>query len=509
MNITILGGGTAGWCAAAYLSIKRPQHKYTVIESSKLGTIGVGEAATGLFTGLLDQLGIDRWEAMHKIDALPKLAIKFQDWRRQPGSYMHPIDSSYSSTKEIDYMVYHSVATDTSLDLTSRLASLISMDATNITFDPEVGDLYQLGSMSWVLDPKKSADLLRDYCVKHGVHVRDTEVSEVIVKDGLVTGLITAEGIIESDIFIDCSGAAKLLAKSLGTEWVDYAQYLPANRGMPFLLENDTEERQPFITARALKHGWLWEAPTRHRIGRGYVYSDKFCTQEEAVAELEEIFQQKITVVKNLQFETGVLKHHFVGNVLVVGMGAGFLEPMQATSIHATLVQLNDWVQMCLGADQQSTISSVVRDQYNTRCSRLYNDMMEFVAIHYVTDRDDTPFWKYISTELPRPPKVKEMIELAKVRLIRNDDFDIYFGAAGAPLWIYSMAGLGLFDKELCLTTLKEFGYNLEHIHSEKEGRYIDLTSNRDKMMTQTELNTWFKKNQMVNPNHPNLQKLR
>lgn len=509
MNIIILGGGTAGWCAAAYLSAKRPQHSYTVIESSKIGTIGVGEAATGMLTGLLDQLGIDRWEAMHKTDALPKLAIKFENWRKEPGSYLHPIDSSYSSTNDIDYMVYHSVATGTSLDQTSRLSSLISIGATNVAFDTDQNELFQVGSLTLVVDPKKLADLLREHCLKHGVKIIDAEVTDIITDNGLVTSLVTEHVTIDGDLFIDCSGSARILSQKLDAEWIDYEQYLPVNRGMPFLLENDTDERQPYITSRALKHGWMWEAPTRHRIGRGYVYSDKFCTEQEAIAELEEVFGQKIKVVKNLKFETGVLKNHFVGNVLTVGMGAGFLEPLQATSIHATLVQLNDWVNLCLGANVESTIDPVVKDNYNARCSRLYKDMMEFVAIHYVTDRDDTPFWKFVSTELKRPPKVNEIVELAKVRLLRNDDFDIYLGAAGAPLWIYSMAGLGLFDPELCASTLKEYGYNFEHIDNEKQGRFYDILSHQDSMMSQTELNQWFKYNQLATYAHPNIQQIK
>ena len=81
MNITIVGGGTAGWSAAAFLIKHRPQHTYTIIESSKIKTIGVGEAATGMLTGLVDQLGMDRWEFMLRTDALPKLALDFQNWR--------------------------------------------------------------------------------------------------------------------------------------------------------------------------------------------------------------------------------------------------------------------------------------------------------------------------------------------------------------------------------------------------------------------------------------------
>jgi tryptophan halogenase len=498
MHIVIVGGGTAGWTAAAYLVNKRPNHKYTVIESSKIPTIGVGEAATGLLTGLVDQLGIDRWEFMHKTDALPKLVIKFENWRGHNEDYLHPIDSSYSSTNEIDYMVYHSIATNTSLSSSSRLATLVEMGFTNISYDYDYQSLYQVGSLSWVIDPAKTAEVLKKFCIKRGIEVVDCEVEGSVIENGKISCLKTTEGEIPGDLFVDCTGSARILADSLGAEWISYDEYLPVNKAIPFRIKNEPEQRNPWILSRALNNGWMWEAPTRNRVGRGYIFSDNFISSDQALEEIRSIYGDDAEPVKEISFNTGVLKQHFVGNVLTLGMGAGFLEPMQATSIHSTLLQLNDFVIMCMGQDIESTCNPLVAEVYNKKCQKIYRDMMEFVAIHYATDRSDTPFWKYVSNELKRPDKVTEMIELAKVRLIRLDDFDNYLGAPGAPLWIYSMAGLGLFDPAVCQRNLEEFGYVMELVREEKHGKFLDLVEIRQNLMSQTDLNLWFLNNPLI-----------
>lgn len=498
MHIVIVGGGTAGWTAASYLVNKRPNHRYTVIESSKIPTIGVGEAATGLLTGLVDQLGMDRWEFMHKSDALPKLAIKFDNWRGHNESYLHPIDSSYSAVGEIDYMVYHSIATDTSLSSSSRLSTLIEMGYTNISYDYDFQSLYQVGSLSWVIDPAKAAAVFRKFCVDRGVELVDCEVESSVIEGGKIDRLKTTAGEIQGDLFIDCTGSARILAESLGAEWTSYDEYLPVNRAIPFRIKDEPEQRNPWILSKALDNGWMWEAPTRNRVGRGYIFSDSFTTSDQAVQEIKKIYGDSAEPIKEIKFTTGVLKQHFVGNVLTLGMGAGFLEPMQATSIHSTLLQLNDFVIMCLSQDRDATCDPLVAEVYNRRCQKMYRDMMEFVAIHYATDRSDTAFWKYVANDLKRPDKISEMIELAKSRLIRLDDFDNYLGAPGAPLWIYSMAGLGLFDREVCQKQLEEFGYVMELIKEEKHGKLLDLINIRQNLMSQTDLNNWFKDHPLV-----------
>lgn len=502
MNITIVGGGTAAWTAAAFLICHRPQHSYTIIASSRVPTIGVGEAATGMLSGLIQQLGIDKWEFMQRTDALPKLAIDFQNWRGDNTNYLHPIDSSYSSHNLIDHMVYHAVAENLTLSDTSRNAHLAQLGLTNIAWNGT--DFEEMGSLTWVVDPNKLAALLQDYCIKERATVIDTVIDQVLTHNGMVTGLVTDLGVLTADVFIDCTGQASVLSSKLDIGWTDYQHYLPVNKAIPFRLESDSQERQSVVTCRAMKNGWMWAAHTRHRIGRGYVFSDQFASAEDVLQELQEHFQQKVYAIKTLDFKSGVCREFFKGNVLTLGMGAGFLEPMQATSIHASLVQINDWANLCLSGSVMDTLDPLVAATYNTRCQGLYQDMMEFVAIHYVTDRTDTDYWKFVHDQLQRPDKVKQIISLASKRLIRNDDFSQYLGSAGAPLWIYSMAGLGLFDQQVCRRVLKEYGHNFDHIQGHKQLLAEDISKHKDKIFTATDLNNFLKNMQEQQDHHPN-----
>jgi tryptophan halogenase len=267
------------------------------------------------------------------------------------------------------------------------------------------------------------ADLLREYCISENAVVIDTTVDEVVIENGFVTGLVTDLGTLTADLFIDCTGSARVLSSKLNSKWISYEKYLPVNKAIPFRLECDTADRESTVTCRAMNNGWMWAAHTRHRIGRGYVYSDRFASTEDILKELEEHFQQKVIPIKTIDFDTGVCESSFNANVLTLGLGAGFLEPMQATSIHASLVQISDWANLCLSGSVEATVDPIVAAVYNSRINNLYKDMMEFVAIHYATDRQGTKFWKFVKEELDRPDKVKEMISLAKKRLIRNDDF--------------------------------------------------------------------------------------
>jgi hypothetical protein len=85
MNIVIVGGGTAGWIAAYYISKSQPRkHNITVIESSKIGIIGAGEGSTGSMIDLLNgsffNHKVDILDFMKKTDATYKMGIRHQNW---------------------------------------------------------------------------------------------------------------------------------------------------------------------------------------------------------------------------------------------------------------------------------------------------------------------------------------------------------------------------------------------------------------------------------------------
>jgi tryptophan halogenase len=89
-NIVIVGGGSAGWMAAASLSNALTQGcQITLVESDEIGTVGVGEATIPPIKTLNRTMGLDEAEFMRRTQGTFKLGIQFIDWAKQGHSYFH------------------------------------------------------------------------------------------------------------------------------------------------------------------------------------------------------------------------------------------------------------------------------------------------------------------------------------------------------------------------------------------------------------------------------------
>ena len=81
-NVVIAGGGTAGWIAAALLNkVLGKVINITLIESSSIGTIGVGEATIPPIIQLNNALGINEQDFINATNASIKLGIEFENWK--------------------------------------------------------------------------------------------------------------------------------------------------------------------------------------------------------------------------------------------------------------------------------------------------------------------------------------------------------------------------------------------------------------------------------------------
>ena len=477
MKIVIVGGGTAGWMAACYVA--RFNHSgdntndITVIESSKIPIIGAGEGSTGTFTQIVNnhfrQWGMNEIEFLNKTKSTLKLGIRFKDWNGVGTEFLSPVQPSETNLHSIDthLLVSHilgdySNASPSGYLMNKNLSSYISKDGKNIFGHAYHFDAHAVGKY-W-----------KEYALKNGVKVVDTEVVSLNknLQSGELDSIQTTNGTIEGNMWIDCSGFARVLINPMGGGWKSYSEYLPTNNAMPFVQQFEPNEVPRLeTTSQALPNGWMWKIPTQERYGCGYVYSDMFTTQEKALAELRKSLGRDVEPIRNIKFDCGRLENIWVKNVVAVGLAAGFVEPLEATSIHATIVQLDylSTITLNFATTKENVKFETNINQHNTFLGKLFDDIKDLIQLHYMSDREDTEFWKYCKYDLKRTDKVKHILEVAKHRSPSMLDFDFYHGAGNWGVWCWTMMGMGHITKEVSQHTLDGYRHTKESIKNQFE----------------------------------------
>jgi tryptophan halogenase len=276
--------------------------------------------------------------------------------------------------------------------------------------------------------------------------------------------------VIDGDLFIDCSGFSQVLIKKLNPEWDDYSNFLPVNTAIPFNVLADTREKKLYTTAKAMTSGWLWEIPTRNHINQGYIFCDRFINEEQAIAEIKKNYNSDIEYIKTIKFKAGKLKKSWIKNCVAIGLSSAFLEPLQATSIHCTVAQIEDFTNNCLGNSIETTLVNESIQAYNQRVSNLYASMADLISLHYSGGRQDTEFWKFMSDK--KSKKVMEILKVASIRGTRFSDFELYYPYAGQGIWNHTIAGLGHFDREVLGNLFLEFNVDLYQSTNELKNLY-------------------------------------
>ena len=211
-----------------------------------------------------------------------------------------------------------------------------------------------------------------------------------------------------------------LIEKTLKTGYTDWSKWLPVNRAVAIPCRQ-AEDPIPYTRATAYEAGWQWRIPLQHRLGNGYVYCDEYLSPDQAEKDLlGRLEGEPLASPKHLSFTTGLRKKFWNKNCLALGLSAGFMEPLESTSIH--LVQSGLGRFMALFPNKDKSQADI--DYYNLRTAHEYERVRDFLILHYkVTQRDDTPFWNYVRN-MDIPPKLEEKIDLFKAngRVFREDN---------------------------------------------------------------------------------------
>lgn len=456
MRIIIVGGGTAGWLAALIISkLQSKKHSITVVESSKIGIIGAGEGSTGLMTNVIQNIvhnyGCNEQEFVESADVTPKYGIEFKNWRGDEKSYISPIDGTATSSSPLDYLFLHSI---------SKLPQNKWHTATELGILAELNKYtfsHDRGPAAYHFDAHKVGKYFKKVCGEVVKNIDAEVVNVQLDNDGFINTLNLSNGNnIEGDFFIDASGFSRVLMNKMNVKWHSYKNNLPVDRAMPFLMPyKENEVIKPLTTAWAQNSGWMWQIPTLNRKGCGYVYSSEFLSDDQAQQDLEFTIGESVEPIKIIKFDSGRLEKLWHKNCLAIGLSAAFAEPLEATSIHTTIQQIEDFVTIFLKDTQQETCNIDGENLYNEKTVFMYDLLKDFLVLHYMGGRTDTEFWRYISSGATLTPFTRDMIEMCKHRIPNNSMFPGVSGIAGWPLWCYIMAGVGAITPENAEKELK------------------------------------------------------
>jgi tryptophan 7-halogenase len=448
-SIAIVGGGTAGWMTAVSLAqfLKRLNVRVRLIESEQIGIIGVGEATIPPIMHYIRAAGIDENDLIRKTKATFKLGIEFKDWTRIGHSYMHPFGQTGLEMGPVAFSAYWLKALRAGKARRLEEYSLQAMAAyTGKFMRPVPAANSPLAGITYALqfDASLFARYLRDIAEAAGVQRTEGKVKSVSLKseDGFIDALTLESGErIEADLYIDCSGFRGLLIEdALHTGYDHWNHWLPCDRAAAAPCER-TEALSPYTRVTAKTAGWQWRIPLQHRVGNGYVYSSSFVSDSAATDEmLSGIEGKALADPLKLQFATGRRKHFWNKNCVAIGLSAGFLEPLESTSIH--FIQRGIAMLLTLFPDRDFRSAEI--DRYNKIIGGEYERVRDFLVLHYsMTERTDGELWGYCRN-VSKPDSLQERIDLFRShgRILR-EDHELF----PTQSWLYVLVGQNIMPE--------------------------------------------------------------
>lgn len=442
-NVTIVGGGTAGWLSALLLNEmlnrrRAPADKVTVtlVESPNIPTVGVGEATVPNMPRTLIECGLSETAFFKACNTSFKLGVLFDNWNHdengQPISYINPFEAPHP-IDGIDVGTYYLRYGAGGLDY-GRLttAALDLLDECRGPRAFRAPDFSRDLAFAYHLDAGRFANLLRETCVSRGVvHKYDTLLDVEMAENGNVAALVLAdEGRMPVEFVLDCTGFRGLIInEKLGGQFQSYSKYLPNDRAMAVQIPHTTDTIEPMTRSTALGAGWTWRVPLFNRIGTGYVYSSAHRTDDEARDEFKAWLGPAADGLEPrvIPMRIGSNRTPWIKNCVAIGLSGGFIEPLESTAIH----MIDMAVRQLVVHFPDTSFPDSLRRSYNLQAARLYEEVLDLICLHYrLNNRTDTPYWIDAREQMQISDRLEENLELWRHRLPQPFDLDssVLFG---------------------------------------------------------------------------------
>ena len=437
-NIVILGGGSAGWITAATLIKAFPNKKITLVESSTIPTVGVGESTVSEFVEWLSYLGITYSDFLKDVDGALKLGIGFTNFVKNDNSTVFytfgvaDLQGTYKGMDDWQYLkaINPEIPNSDFVKYYYPQAESLYTDRVVMEDNPEMYPFKPYRDTAFQINASLFGSwLANNYAIPRGVDRIIATVVDIFGNENGVEYLKLDNGLeLHADLFIDCSGfKSMLLGGFMKEEFISTKDLLPNNAAWaaPIQYTDKNKEMQTFTNGTALGNGWVWNTPLWSRIGSGYVFNTDFIDEDSALDEFKNHLDSKNMVCYNpnrskdmefrkVEIKNGHYKRFWVKNVVAIGLAAGFLEPLESTG----LVQVHTFCMFLVDALQRDgIITQFDIDRYNLRSFKSFEGHYLFVALHYfMSQRDDTEYWRSITSK----ESSKTLLEYLDVLYHRN-----------------------------------------------------------------------------------------
>ena len=432
-DILIIGGGTAGWMAACYLSASLNfKVNITVIESPNIPKIGVGEATVPTIkTEFFDRLGVTERDWMVKCQATYKLGIKYSNWKKSPkegGDHYYHNFGEIPAIEEIPLThIWIKKRLEENYPTPMDYACFSAVRACDLNKAPKFFDGATVQHYAYQFDALLVAEYLKNWAVKHGItYVLDNLTHAEQDEQGNIKCVVGENGKkYYADLFIDCSGfAGFLIEKTLHEPIVPFNESLLTDRAISINIPENHEVTglRPYTSATALSAGWVWEIPLFNRTGNGYVYSSQFISDEEAEREVRAFLGKKAENVSSrvIHFQSRRRRNSWVKNCVSIGLASSFLEPLESSTIYFIYAALYQLVRNF----PHKQINPVLRDKFNSKVRFMVEDIKDFIVMHFKTcQREDSFFWRANRYDTKIPESLQLILDRQKAGIpIRQSD---------------------------------------------------------------------------------------
>lgn len=452
-KVVIVGGGSAGWLTAGVIAAEKIVD-VVLVESPDVPTIGVGEGTWPSMRGTLKRIGITETDFLRECDASFKQGTWFRDWKSGDGdTYSHPfsVPSDFAETNLVPDWIAAGNATPFADAVTPQAGLFADCLAPKQITTPEYSFVVNYG---YHLDAGKFAELLRKHCTEQlGVeHVLANVAKINSAENGDISSVDTDRaGTIDGDLFVDCTGTrCLLLGEHFGIPFESRQSYLFNDAALAAQVSYGSDDHpiQSCTHSTAQTAGWIWDIGLPTRRGIGHVYSSAHISDDEATDQLRSYIESVAGVEaakeadpRKITFQPGHRREFWHRNCVAIGMSSGFIEPLEASALVM--------VELAAGmiADQlppTRDVLDIVAKRYNQKFLRHWNQIIEFLKLHYVlSDRDDSPYWKDNHDASSIPEKLSEQLAVWRYRSPWHQDAEAVDELFPTASYQYILYGMG------------------------------------------------------------------